>query len=58
MGGESDEEVWQTTAGSKVKTVETEWAEEATPESNGTWLLLLLLLLCSYCGDAGIQIWL
>lgn len=57
MGGESDEEVWQTTARSKVKTVETEWAEEAAPESNGTWLLLLLLL-CSYCGDTGIQIWL
>lgn len=56
MGGESDEEVWQTTARSKVKTVETEWAEEAAPESNGT--LLLLLLLCSYCGDTGIQIWL
>lgn len=57
MSGESDEEVWQTTARSKVKTVETEWAEEAAPESNGTWLLLLLLL-CSYCGDTGIQIWL
>lgn len=32
--GESDEEVWQTTARFKVKTVKTQWAKEAALESN------------------------